>query len=149
MNNRVTNACYKAYNLMAPMVREAIDSFENDQLRTKVKEMDAKALEAYSQILPKAQKKGVDSKDWFAPVRKMLTEYSVSTAQAQFESWVALEQTLLVKFIDGNVKAQEADGSFRHSPYHDGTPAGLTQPGYTDKWKEAVVKDHGDVIRNR
>ena len=149
INNRVTNACYKAYDLMAPTVRAQIDTFEKDQMENKVKEMDAKAMEAYSQILPKAQKKGMDSKDWFAPVRKMLTEYSVSTAQAQFDSWVALEQLLLVKFIDGNVKAQEADGSFRHSPYNDGTPAGLTQPGYTEKWKEAVVKDHGDVIRNR
>ncbi|MBQ6286321.1 MAG: C69 family dipeptidase [Bacteroidales bacterium] len=149
INNRVANDCYKAYNMMAPTVREAIDRFENEQMFTKVAEMDAKALAAYNSILPKAEKKGIDSKDWFAPVKKMLTEYSVSTAQAQFENWVALEELITVKFVDGNVKAQNEDGSFKHSKYHDGTPAGITNPGYTDKWKEAVVKDHGDVIRVR
>ena len=100
-------------------------------------------------VRPKAEKKGLDSKDWFASVRKMLTEYSVSTAQTQFDNWVALEELLLVKFIDGNVKTQNADGSFKHSRWHEGTPEGRTQPGYTEKWKEAVVKDHGDVIRER
>jgi hypothetical protein len=28
----------------------------------------------------------------------------------------------------------------------DCIPAGITQPGYTDKWKEATAKDHGEVI---
>ena len=149
INNRVANNCYKAYNIMAPTVREAIDKFENEQIFTKVAEMDAKALAAYNSIYQKAEGKGLDSKDWFAPVKKMLTEYSVSTAQRQFWDWVALEEFITVKFVDGNVKAQNEDGSFKHSKYHDGTPSGITNPGYTEKWKEAVIKDHGDVIRSR
>ncbi len=149
INNRIANDCYKAYNMMAPTVRAAIDKFENEQMFSKVAEMDAKALAAYNAILPKAEKKGLDSKDWFAPVKKMLTEYSVATAQKQFENWVALEEMITVKFIDGNVKAQNEDGSFKHSPFNAGTPVGITNPGYTDKWKEAVIKDHGDVIRVR
>ena len=149
INNRVANDCYKAYNIMAPTVREAIDKFENEQMFTKVAEMDAKALKAYNAILPKAEKKGLDCKDWFAPVKKMLTEYSVSTAQKQFWNWVELEEMITVKFIDGNVKAQDEEGNFKHSKYNDGTPSGITNPGYTDKWKEAVIKDHGDVIRVR
>ena len=149
INNRVANDCYKAYNIMAPTVREAIDKFENEQIFTKVAEMDAKALAAYKSIYQKAESKGLDSKDWFAPVKKMLTDYSVSTAQRQFWDWVALEEFITVKFVDGNVKAQNEDGSFKHSKYHDGTPSGITNPGYTEKWKEAVIKDHGDVIRSR
>ena len=149
INNRVANDCYKAYNIMAPTVREAIDKFENEQMFTKVAEMDAKALKAYNAILPKAEKKGLDGKDWFASVKKMLTEYSVSTAQKQFWNWVELEEMITVKFIDGNVKAQDEEGNFKHSKYNDGTPSGITNPGYTDKWKEAVIKDHGDVIRVR
>ena len=149
INNRVANDCYKAYNIMAPTVREAIDKFENEQMFTKVAEMDAKALKAYNAILPKAKKKGLDGKDWFASVKKMLTEYSVSTAQKQFWNWVELEEMITVKFIDGNVKAQDEEGNFKHSKYNDGTPSGITNPGYTDKWKEAVIKDHGDVIRVR
>ena len=149
INNRVANDCYKAYNIMAPTVREAIDKFENEQMFTKVAEMDAKALAAYNAILPKAEKKGLDSKDWFAPVKKLLTEYSVSIAQRQFWNWVELEEMITVKFIDGNVKAQDEEGNFKHSQFNKGTPAGITNPGYTDKWKEAVIKDHGDVIRER
>ena len=149
INNRVANDCYKAYNIMAPTVREAIDKFENEQMFTKVAEMDAKALKAYNAILPKAEKKGLDGKDWFASVKKMLTEYSVSTAQKQFWNWVELEEMITVKFIDGNVKAQDEEGNFKHSKYNDGTPSGITNPGYTDKWKDAVIKDHGDVIRVR
>ena len=82
-------------------------------------------------------------------VLKSLTNYTVNTAMNQFNAWVKLEETLLVKFIDGNVKAQNEDGSFKHTPYYEGTPEGLEQPGYTDKWKEAVVKDHGSVIEVR
>ncbi len=149
INNRVANQCYKAYDMMAPFVRKAIDEFENAQMGGKVAEMDARALEAYNAILPKAEKKGLGSRDWFAPVKKMLTRYSVETAQEQFREWVALEETLTVKFIDGNVKAQNEDGSFTHSKYYEGQPEGLTQPGYSKKWKEAVANDHGDVIRVR
>ena len=81
--------------------------------------------------------------------RKLLTEYTVETAQNQFLAWTALEELLLVKFIDGNVKAQAEDGSFLHSEYSEGIPEGLTQPGYTDIWKEAVVKDNGEILKVR
>ena len=113
---------------------------------SKVAQMDKKALEAYNALFFKVEKRS-GNKDWFAPVRKMLMEYSVNTVQAQFECWVALEEFLLVKFIDGNVKAQNEDGTFRHSKYSKGIPEGLTQPGYTEKWKETVTSDHSDVIR--
>jgi dipeptidase len=127
INNRITNTCYRAYDMMAPVVRAAVDEFENAQMNGKLAEMDAKALAAYTGSL-KSEKK----------VRQMLTEYSVNTAQAQFEKWVALEEDITVRFIDGNVKTINEDGTFK-----------LTQPGYTEKWKEAVVKDHGDVVRKR
>ena len=133
LNNRVANACYKMYNHMAAFVRERIDAFENSQIFGGVQANDEKALKYY--------KKGRLRK-----VRKIVTAYSVETAQKQFADWVSLEQTLLIKFIDGNVKAQDADGNFVHSEYSDGLPAGLTQPGYTDHWKAAVAADHGDVL---
>lgn len=58
-----------------------------------------------------------------------------------------LETFLLVKFMDGNVKAQNPDGTFVTNGYSDRIPDGITNPGYTDKWKEAVVRDHGDILR--
>ena len=137
MCNRVANACYKMYNYMAPVARCAADTFEQDQMFKKVPELDAR--------LAKLVEKGKVRK-----ARKLMTEYTVGTAMDQFEMWKKLEELLLVKFIDGNVKAQEEDGSFKHSKYHSGTPEGLTQPGYTDFWKEAVAKSaHGSVLEEK
>ena len=139
MCNRVTNACYKMYNQMAPYVRERVDAFENEQMNSAVPANDAKLLQLY----------GKGGKSAVRKVRKALTEYTVNTAQTQFAAWTKLEETLLVKFIDGNVKAQDENGNFLHSEDYEGLPIHITQPGYTDKWKEAVVKDHGSVIEEK
>lgn len=133
MCNRVANACYKMYDQMAPVVRTAIDDFENYQMDVAVPQMDAVLSDLVSAgRVGKALKK--------------MTDYSVNTAMAQFEKWTRLEELLLVKFIDGNVKAQNEDGSFVHSEYSEGIPKGIAQPGYTDKWKEAVARDNGNTL---
>ena len=134
MCSRVTNACYKMYNYMAPVARCAADEFEQRQMFSAVPEMDGKLAKLV------ARKK-------IRKARKLMTKYTVGTAMDQFAVWRALEELLLVKFIDGNVKAQNEDGSFKHSEYHEGTPEGLTQPGYTDFWKEAVAgSSHSSVL---
>jgi len=156
INNRIANACYKMYNVMAPYVRKEIDDFENDQMKSAIFAADSTALSIYNTIayklqdrLAKAERKGSVAhipNDPLAKVRKYLTDYSVNTADRQFANWVKLEETLLIKYIDGNVKAQNPDGSFKHSDYNTGTPAGLTNPGYTDKWKESVAREHGETV---
>ncbi len=136
MCNRVANACYRMYNHMAPVAREAADRFENRQMTTAVPQTDEKAAELI--------RKGKTRK-----AIALLTDYSVNTAQAQFAEWTKLEELLLVKFIDGNVKAQAEDGSFVHSQYSDGIPTGISQPGYTDRWKAAVARDNGKILESR
>ena len=84
--------------------------------------------------------------DPFAEVRKYLTTFSVDNAQKIFNKWVDLEVLLLVKFIDGNVKAQNEDGSFVTNEHTNCIPAKITQPGYTEKWKSCVAADHGKVV---
>lgn len=158
INNRISNACYRMYNIMAPYVRERIDKFENEQME-KVRQNDVKALELFKKSMDSAEKAGkkkslaydvmADTGASFAAVKRLLTSYSVKTAQDIFKQWQELEVTLTVKFIDGNVKAQNADGSFKHTDFSAGIPDGLTQPGYTDTWKEAVVHFHGDVIEEK
>ena len=133
MCNRIANACYRMYDQMAPVVRKAADEFELRNMEILVPQTD----EAAALLVENGQ---ADM------ARKLLTDFSVSTAQRQFEAWTALEEMLLVKFIDGNVKAQAEDGSFLHSEYSEGIPEGLTQPGYTDIWKEAVVRDNGNIL---
>ena len=154
MTNRVANACYKAYNIMFPTVDAAIDAWEASMVEA-VAKADKEALELYkaAEAAPAKKIRRNDKcrkvVDKFAPVREYLTKFSVDNAQEIFNKWVALEQLLLVKFIDGNVKAQHEDGSFVTNEHTDCIPDKITQPGYTEKWKEAVAKDHGDVVMER
>ena len=140
INNRVANACYKMYDQMEPVVRKAIDDFENAQLEA-VAAQDAKMLEIYNK-----NTRHPGSKRAVRKIRRELTVFSVETAQKQFDAWVKLEETLLVKFIDGNVKAQAEDGTFLHTEYHAGTPDQMKQPGYTDRWKAATARDNGAIL---
>ncbi|MBQ3207671.1 MAG: C69 family dipeptidase [Bacteroidales bacterium] len=154
MTNRVANACYKAYNIMAPTVREAIDKWENEMMAA-VTKADEEALKMYNEAgkKPRRQIRRNDKAqkviDPYAAVREYLTTFSIHNAQKIFNQWVALEELLLIKYIDGNVKAQNADGSFVTNGYTDCIPSGIKQPGYTDKWKEAVAKDHGKTVMEK
>lgn len=136
MCNRIANACYKMYNQMAPVVRAEADEFELRQMNEAVPETDAKAVELIN-------------KGRTAKAKKLLTNYTVNTATAQMAHWTELEELLLVKFIDGNVKAQDENGNFKHTEYSEGIPDGLTQPGYTEKWKEAVAHDNGKILESK
>ncbi len=132
INNRVTNSCYRMYDAMEPVVRAEIDDFENRMIDEAVPEMDAK-------LVKMGKRRAL----------RRLTRFSVNTAQEQFGKWVALEQMLLVKFIDGNEKAQDADGRFVHSEYSEGIPKGIKYHGYNERWKRAVVNDNGPVLEQR
>ena len=115
--------------------------------------MDSAAVVLYNQIAVKLQDKLSSKRDVmvsrkpFAKVARYVTDYSVKTAQDQFDAWVALEEELLVKFIDGNVKPQNEDGTFKHSEYTTGQPEKVEWPGYTELWKETVAREAGDVLK--
>jgi dipeptidase len=153
INNRISNACYKMYNQMAPYVRTRVDQFERDQIEHKTHSVDSMAVILYNQVAIKIQKKlsskgdVMVSRTPFSKVVKYVSDYSVKTAQAQFAAWQQLEVELLVKFMDGNVKPQNPDGSFIHSEYSEGMPEKIEHPEYTELWKETVVQEHGELIR--
>ncbi len=137
ISNRVAQACYKMYNVMAPTVRCAIDAFEQEQMFAAVPSLDERVARLVSRgRLRKA--------------RRLMTRHTVSTAQSQFAAWVSLEEMLLLKYMDGNVKAQNADGSFVHSEYSTGIPVGITNPPYVEAWRRAVAEsEHGSVLEAR
>ena len=151
VTNRVANACYKAYNIMFPTVDAAIDAWEAEMAEAVV-EADKVALKMYEDATKKPVKqihrndKNPKVVDPYAEVRNYLTTFSVENAQKIFNKWVDLEVLLLVKYIDGNVKAQNADGSFVTNEHTDCIPDKITQPGYTEKWKACVAADHGKVV---
>ena len=154
MTNRVANACYKAYNIMFPTVDAEIDAWEASMTEV-VAKADEEALKLYEEarIKPRRMIRRNDRKrivvDPYTDVRAYLTAFSVDNAQKIFDKWVALEQLLLIKYIDGNVKAQNEDGSFVTNGHTDCIPDKITQPGYTDKWKAAVAADHGKTIEEK
>jgi len=150
MCNRVANACYKAYNIMAPTVRSAIDEWENAQIANLAR-TDEEALKIfYSEIKVKKMyvRKNERTRKVADPAPKtkaFITEFSVNTAQEMFDKWVGMEEFLLVKFLDGNVKAQNPDGSWVTNGYSDKIPANIGWPGYTDVWKRAAASEKLEV----
>ena len=150
MCNRVANACYKAYNIMAPTVRSAIDEWENAQIANLAR-TDEEALKIfYSEIKVKKMyvRKNERTRKVADPAPKtkaFITEFSVNTAQEMFEKWVGMEEFLLVKFLDGNVKAQNPDGSWVTNGHSDKVPANIGWPGYTDVWKRAAASEKLEV----
>ena len=153
INNRISNACYKMYNQMAPYVRTRIDAFERDQMEHRTHSVDSMAVVMYNQVAIRLQKKLESRRDVmvssapFAKIVKYITDYTNDTANRQFAAWQELEVELLVKFMDGNVVPQDENGKFKASQYSKGQPAKLEHPGYTDLWKETVAQEHGSTIQ--
>ena len=128
ITNRVTQFAYLRYDLIGKKVREVIDEWENKALDL-VKNFDI----AMGNI-PNAKKKA-----------KIATEFSTSTAQGLFDIWANLDKYLMVKYIDGNVKGEDANGFMDNGNGKD-IPGEIEQPGYTEKWKRAVAADHGKIL---
>lgn len=126
--NRVTNFAYLMYDLVAPEIRKIADKQELTAIE-RTSAIDAAAMAIYKESPDKA--------------REFLTNYSVNTAQGLFDKWVALDRYLLVKFMDGNVKKQDANGCFLNNGYSKSIPEFPMQPGYSEKWKRAVKEDAG------
>ena len=63
-----------------------------------------------------------------------------------FKRWKDLDEYLLVKYIDGNVKKQNPDGTFKDNGNGRNIPANPSQPGYSEHWKRKVVEDAGERL---
>ena len=128
VTNRITNFAYLRYNVIGKRVREEVDKWENEKL-AEVAKVDAKV----ASLSPKK-------------AQKLLTDYSTVTAQALFEKWDSLDKYLLVKYIDGNTKAENENG-FIENGNGKNIPDKIEQSGYSEKWKRAVAADNGEVLR--
>ena len=146
MCNRVANACYKAYDLMAPTVQAKALAWEASCVDSLAR-WDAEALAMYDEFAKKHPVRGRKPLAYSAPecVRDYLTQVSLAAADEIFRQWTNLEIFLLLKFVDGNVKAQNPDGTWVTNGYGN-MPAKISQPGYSEKWKEAVARDNGDIL---
>lgn len=139
--NRTTNFAYMRYDLIAADIRKVINTWENTKLDLQIPFVDSEA-----EKLP-AKKR-----------TRYLTKYSFDTACQLFDRWSKLNEYLLIKYIDGNVKSEQAD-VLHYLDAEDNTahfvdngngrriPAKIQFPGYNDRWKRAVAADNGDVLR--
>ena len=128
VTNRIANFAYQRYDAIAPRVRTEIDKWENEKL-AEVEKFDAEIA-------------GLSAKK----AQKMQSAYSTATAQSLFEKWESLDKYLLVKYIDGNTKGEDKSG-FVDNGNGKNIPGKIEQPGYTEKWKRAVVEDNGEVLK--
>lgn len=128
--NRVAQFAYLNYNTVGAEIRKKVDKWENDQ------------IVAVLALDEQMTRKGMTHDK----IVKATTKFSVDTAQKMFDEWVALDKYLLVKYIDGNIKKENANG-FIDNGNGKNIPVMPSQPGYSEKWKEAVARDNGEILR--
>ncbi|MFW5755329.1 MAG: dipeptidase [Tangfeifania sp.] len=123
--NRVAHFAYLFYNRVMPDISKVQGELE-DKFYEYTPGVDAAALKFWETDQELA--------------REFLTDYSVNMANYTLERWSDLGEFLLVKYLDGNRKQVE-NGRFLRNEW--GYPQPPAFPGYSDKWKENVIKDTG------
>jgi dipeptidase len=125
----VSNFSYLRYNVMMEDVRKVQSELE-EKFITEIAAIDAAAL-VLNETNPDM-------------AREFITNYSVNMGDYTVQRYKELGQFLLVKYIDGNIKKEE-NGVFLRS--ETGYPLSPDQPGYSEQWKDAVVRDAGKNLR--
>ncbi|MBQ2393262.1 MAG: dipeptidase, partial [Alistipes sp.] len=97
-------------------------------------------------MLEQVKKIDIDMANKPKKVKKMATEFSVATAQTLFNNWVEMDKYLMVKYIDGNVKGEDANGFIDNGNGLD-IPGKIEQPGYSEHWKRVVAQDKGEILK--
>lgn len=130
--NKVTHFAYLMYDRVAPVILEEVVKHE-----TFCQEVVAAADHMALGLI------GEGKRDQALAV---LTEASNGLAQRMMSRWQQLENELLVKFMDGNVKVQNPDGSFKLQEKGTEIPASPAHPDFPERWLRGIVKDHGTVL---
>ncbi|NLB85713.1 MAG: dipeptidase, partial [Bacteroidales bacterium] len=124
--NRLAHFKYLFYNRVMPEIEKHQSFLENKYVEY-LDIIDETALKLYENSPEKAE--------------EFLTEYSCNTANALVDYWKELDNFLLVKYLDGNVKPEE-NGEFLRNPW--GYPKSIEWPGYSDEWKKNLIEKTGE-----
>ncbi|MEN8222246.1 MAG: C69 family dipeptidase [Acidobacteriota bacterium] len=115
--NFVSNYAYSRYSDMIKDIR-LVQGEQETLFVSETRDIDRKAVNLYK-------------KDK-ALARKFITDYSVSAGELTVKKWMKLGESLLFKYLDGNVK--DKDGK-------------VTHPGYPKEWYKHIVKNTGDHFK--
>lgn len=130
MNNLVANQAYNRYSQMIPDIRKVQAELEDSIL-----------VDVNKAIIELPQ---FDNNDAAALTNDLLAIW----AEKATNSYRDLATFLFVKFMDGNVKKQNPDGSFMRT--EEGIPAYPSFPGYDDpRYFEHIAKTTGDRLKVR
>lgn len=125
--NRLAHFKYLFYNRVIGDIQRVQNELETGY-QEQVKEIDAEALE----MLYHGEKDEAIA---------LLTGFSSKAGANTVRRWKELDNYLLVKYLDSNVK-QEENGEFKRNGH--GYPAKPQQPGYPDSWKKQVIEESGE-----
>lgn len=129
ITNRIAQFAYLRYDYIGAEVRKVIDEWENEQI--------LKVQIADEQL----------SRKTIGGMKKGATKFSVNTAQELWKKWSNLDDFLMVKYIDGNIKKHDESGLFLNNGHHPSQPVFPDQPGYSEKFLRAIAEDNGEVLK--
>ena len=126
--NRVSNFCYLRYDSMIVDVQRVQSELETDFVR------DEQAHASRWAMMDVSDQRLVGE----------LNRFSNDRAERMMRRWRELDQLLLMKYIDGNIKHVK-DGKIETTP--TGVVRSPQQPPYPDWFYRQIVDDHGDVLQ--
>ena len=124
--NRLAHFKYLFYNRVIGDIQKVQNELETEY-QERVKVVDNQAVEM---LKNDGEKKAI----------ALLTEFDTKAAANTIKRWKELDNYLLVKYLDSNVK-QEENGEFKRNGH--GYPAKPKQPGYPDSWKKHLIEETG------
>ncbi|MDR2511689.1 MAG: C69 family dipeptidase [Bacteroidales bacterium] len=128
--NRVTNFAYLRYADMIKDIRKVQNELETNFVKQSIDNGKAWA-----------------SKDELELVM-LANRYSNDQAYYTFKRWQELDQYLLVKYIDGNIKKEE-NGKFKTTEYGKDRIDFPMQPRYPDSFYKQIVDQKGTELEEK
>lgn len=122
VNNYVANQAYHRYDRMIPDIRKVQNALE-DEMHAGVEQLQATVA-------------AITDPD---EARRAVTDATLAWSTKYITDYKALGDRLLVKFIDGNIKKENPDGTFVRTPH--GMPASPVYGGYDDRYFRSIVND--------
>lgn len=127
VNNYVANQAYNRYSQMIPDIRRVQSGLEDG-----IEEAIGKASADIASM------SYADAQTYLADV----TNFWTTKATKDYKN---LGDMLFVKYLDGNIKAQNEDGSFSRDEH--GVAKGLMFGGYNERYYRSIVNEQGDRLR--